>query len=186
MTKFYKWLLFISSYAPLYFLLAINNYNFDFTPITFIAEMCGNPRQVTFWIVITVLFSISLVSVSYFEFIGLNERRIVNGLKPLNESVLSYLITYVIPLTAMDISSVNSLLVNALLFIIIGIVYVKSELVYLNILLILLGFRVYNDSTGNVIITNYKKDDLTVFENSNKSLLCRKVVRGVYLLRRPK
>ena len=186
MTNFYKWLLFISSYAPLYVLLAINNFHFDCTPVTYFKGVFENVQQLTFWIVITVLFVISIISVSYFELISMNNRKTLKKLKPSNESVLSYLITYVIPLTKMDINSVNSLLVNALLFLMIGIVYVKSDLVYLNILLILLGFRVYIDSTGDVIITNYKKDELTVSINTGESLMCRKVVRGVYLIRRTK
>ena len=186
MTKFYKWLLFISSYAPLYVLLAIEIFDFDSTPVTYVKGVFENVHQLTFWIVIIVLFVISIISVSYFKLISMNDRRTLIGLKPLNESVLSYLITYVIPLTNMDIASLNSLLVNAVLFLVIGIVYVKSDLIYLNILLILLGFKVYNDSTGNVIITNYKKDELTVSENTGESLMCRKIVRGVYLIRRKK
>lgn len=186
MTKLYKWLLFISSYAPLYLLLAINNYDFNITPVKYIRGVIGNDQKVVFWIVIIILFVISFVSMGYFKFISQNESRKIQGLKPINENILSYLITYVIPLTAMDINSLNSLVVNALLFLIIGIVYVKSDLVYLNILLILLGFRVYNDTSDNVIITNFKKDELTVSINRDESLLCRKVVRGVYLVRRPK
>ncbi|WP_163537400.1 hypothetical protein [Gracilibacillus sp. YIM 98692] len=186
MTNFYKWLLFISSYAPLYLLLAINNYNFNITPMCYIKQVTDNIQHLVFWIVIIFLFLISILSVSYFKFISLNERRKVPGLKPINEGVLTYLIPYVIPLLEMNINSLNSLLVNALLFLIIGIVYVKSDLLYINILLILLGFRVYKDLNGNVVITDYKRDELTVSQNNSETLRCRKVVKGVYLIRREK
>ena len=79
-----------------------------------------NVQQLIFWIVIIIFFLISIISVSYFEFISMNDRRTLKEPKLLNESVLSYLITDVIPLTNMDINSVNSLLVNALLYLIIG------------------------------------------------------------------
>lgn len=184
MPNFFKWLLFISSYAPLYLLLAVNNYKFDNTPFDNYKKILENAQQLTFWIIIIALFMISVLSVSYFRFISLNSKTKISGLTPLNQSVLNYFITYVIPLTNMNINSVNSLIVNALLFLIIGIVYVKSDFVYLNILLIILGFTIYNDSIGNVIITNYKKDDLISFEKSGNSLKCRKVVRGVYLIKR--
>lgn len=186
MTNFFKWLLFISSYAPLYVLLAINNYNFSCTPLSFIKQVSGNAQHLIFWIVIIFLFIISMVSVIYFKFISLNERRSLTELKPINENVLTYLIPFVIPLIEMDINSLNSLLVNAILFLIIGILYVKSDLVYINILLILIGFRVYIDSVGNVVITDYKKNDLRTSINASEDLLCRKVIKGVYLVRRQK
>lgn len=185
MTKLYKWLLFISSYAPLYLLLAINNYDFKLTPVAFFKAVLISETKLYFWIVIVSLFIISFVAVGYFRFISLNDSRSLATLKPINESVLSYLIAYVIPLTAMNISSTNSLVVNGLLFMIIGIVYVNSDLLYLNILLILIGYRVYNDPSNNVIITNYSRDELTTYMNTRERVLCRKVVKGVYLVRRP-
>lgn len=184
MTKFYKWLLFISSYAPLYLLLAINNYDFKLTPVAYFKTVLSSDPKLYFWIVIVTLFIVSFVAVGYFKLISLNDSRSLIGLKPMNESVLSYLITYVIPLTAMNVSSTNSLVVNGLLFMIIGIVYVNSDLLYLNILLILFGYRVYNDPSNNVIITNYSKDELTTYMNTGEWVLCRKVVKGVYLVRR--
>jgi hypothetical protein len=86
----------------------------------------------------------------------------------------------------MQINSINSLVVNAFIFVIIGIVYVNSDLMYPNIMLILRGFKVYSDLSDNVVITNNKKDALTVSNNTGDELLCRNVVRGVYLVRRPK
>lgn len=184
MTSFYKWLLFISSYAPLYLLLAINNYKYNISLISNIKQVSDNIQHLVFWIVVIFLFIISIISVSYFKYISLNARTTVSGLKPINEGVLTYLIPYLIPLLEMNINSINSLLVNALLFLIIGIVYVKSDLLYINILLILLGFKVYTDSNGNVIISDYNGDELTVSQNNNETLQCRKIVKGVYLIRR--
>ncbi|MEC1716988.1 hypothetical protein [Schinkia azotoformans] len=186
MTKFYKWLLFISSYAPLYLLLAISTYDFKLTPFQYYKSILNSGTNLYFWFVIVTLFIVSFVAIGYFKFISLNERRSLTGLKPINESILSYLITYVIPLTAMDVSSINSLVVNGFLFLIIGIVYVNSDLLYLNILLILFGYRVYNDSSNNIIITNYSKNELTIYMNTGESILCRKVVKGVYLVRSQK
>ncbi|CDX00847.1 Hypothetical protein DPCES_0960 [Desulfitobacterium hafniense] len=186
MTIFYKWLLFISSYTPLYVLLAIDNYNFKCTPIAYFKGVLDDTSLLVFWIVIITLFVISILSVSYFVFISLNDTRVAEDVKPINESVLSYLITYVIPLINMNVNSVNSLLVNLLLFLVIGVVYVKSDLIYLNILLILLGFRVYNDPRGNVIITNYSRDELISSVNTMELLSYRNVVKGVYLVRRKK
>ncbi|RED65530.1 hypothetical protein [Cohnella lupini] len=184
MTKGYKWLLFISSYAPLYVLLGINNYRFESNAIEFMKAEASDSTRLAFWATILVLFAVSFAAIGYFRWIGLNERRSFQGLKPINESVLSYMISYVVPLTALNIDSVNSLAVNAFLFLIFGIVYVNNDLLYLNILLILFGYKVYADASGDVIITNYSKDRLTVMMNNGEPVSCRKVVKGVYLLRR--
>jgi hypothetical protein len=184
MTKIYKWLLFISSYAPLYLLLAVNNYDFKLTLIKNINTIISNEQKLIFWIIIISLFLISLVAILYFKLISLNDSRSLNGLKPINDSVLSYFITYVIPLTAMNVLSINSLLINGLLFLIIGVVYVNVDLLYLNILLIFFGYRVYNDQSNNVIITNYNRNDLTIYMNTGEQILCRKIVKNIYLVRK--
>lgn len=184
MTKLYKWLLFISSYAPLYVLVAISNYDFALTPFVYFKDVWISGNQLIFWVTIIVLLLLSFLAIGYFKWSDLNDSIKLEGLKPMNESILSYLITYVVPLTAMDVSSVNSLLVNVVLFLVIGIVYVNSNLVYLNILLILMGYRVYNDASDNVIITNYTKNELTHSVRDGNNVLCKEVTRGIYLVRR--
>lgn len=186
MTKFYKWLLFISSYAPLYVLIAVDNYDFKQTPYVYFNDVWVNENHLVFWLTIVVLLIVSLLAVSYFKWRSLNDSKMLVGLKPLNENILSYLIMYVIPLTAMDIANVNSLIVNLILFIVIGIVYVNSNLVYLNILLILMGFRVYSDAHDNVIITNFSKDEITSSKVDGKKLPSRMVTNGIYLVRKQK
>ncbi|PLR78335.1 hypothetical protein CU633_05870 [Bacillus sp. V3-13] len=184
MAKFYKWLLFISSYAPLYLLLALNNYKFDKTIIENYKEAISTTHKMTFWIVIISLFIISLITVYVLKHISLNQRRKFQGLKPINDSILSYIITYVVPLTVIDIDSVNSMVVNLVLFMIVGIIYVNNDLLYLNILLIFIGFRVYADNDDNKIITNIEKNELKELTNANMDMLYREVAKGVYLIRK--
>lgn len=186
MTKLFKWLLFISSYAPLYVLIALDNYDFSITPIAYLKDVILIGRQLAFWITMLVLLIVSFLAIGYYRWISLNDNKVLSDLKPLNESVLSYLITYVVPLTAMEVDSVNSVVVNVLLFIIIGVVYVNSNLVYLNILLILMGYRVYSDAEENVIITNYSKNEITISIGEVDRLPCREVTKGIYLIRKPR
>lgn len=185
MKQMFKWLLFISSYAPLYILIALDNYNFKLAPINYFKSVMQSNQLLLFWIVVICLLILSILAISYFSWISLNDERTLTKLVPLNESVLSYLITYVIPLTAMDITSINSLIVNTILFIVIGLVYVNSDLVYLNVILIIMGYRIYNDESENVIITNYSKNDIKISIVEQTSLPCAEVTKGIYLLRKP-
>lgn len=185
MKRIFKWLLFISSYVPLYILIALDNYNFKLSPMSYFKSVMQSNQLLIFWVVVICLILLSILAISYFSWISLNDERTLTKLTPLNESVLSYLITYVIPLTAMDITSVNSLVVNSILFLVIGIVYVNSDLVYLNVILIIMGYRIYTDGAENVIITNYSKNDIKISIVEESSLPCREVTKGIYLLRKP-
>ncbi|WP_262173159.1 hypothetical protein [Saccharococcus sp. Marseille-Q5394] len=183
-TKFYKWLLFISSYAPLYLLLAINNYNFEESITVNIRKSFEDKPQFIFWLVIIVLFLISLLTVLVLKKWSLNEKMVLGKLSNFNENILSYIITYVVPLTVININDVNSMVVNLVLFLIIGYIYVNNDLIYLNVLLLIVGFRVYSDESGNKIITDLEKNELTEKVNEGVLVKYREIARGVYLIRK--
>jgi len=183
-TKFYKWLLFISSYAPLYLLLALNNYEFKKKIDKSFEDVFENTPELIFWIVIGSLLIISLITVFILKGWSLNETRVLGKLTNVNESILSYIITYVVPLTVIDTKDINSMVVNLVLFLIIGFIYVNNDLIYLNVLLIIVGFRVYSDEEGNKIITDLDKNELFDIINDGLFVKYREIAKGVLLIRK--
>lgn len=184
MTQFYKWLLFISSYAPLYLLVALNNYKFEESFLWNFHDVAETSYKQWFWIVLITLFIISIVTVLILQSVSLNETRQIDNLVSINENILSYIITYVVPLTVINIDNINSLLVNLVLFIIIGIIYVNNDLIYLNILIIFIGFHVYKDSMDNKIITNLSKNELKEITVSNEPVKYRELAKGIFLVKK--
>lgn len=72
---------------------------------------------------------------------------------------LTFLATYVVPLISFDFGSGRQLIVLALLLIVMGAIYVKTNLFYANPSLALLGFRIYridgrfkNDQRQGIIV----------------------------------
>lgn len=75
---------------------------------------------------------------------------------------LTFLATYVVPLISFDFSSGRQMIVLALLLVIMGVIYIKTDLFYANPSLALIGFHIYR-ADGN-------------FKNGNKEgiiLICR-------------
>lgn len=64
-------------------------------------------------------------------------------LEDVNYEHLTFLTTYIIPLICFNLVSVKYLIALALLLVIIGIIYVKTDKFYANPTLAVLGFRVY-------------------------------------------
>lgn len=80
-------------------------------------------------------------------------------LKNLHSEVLSFLATYIIPLVCLDMDKSRSFPILILLLVLIGWIYVRTNLFYTNPTLAILGFKVYQVDTESypemiVIIKN--------------------------------
>ncbi|MDU5010677.1 MAG: hypothetical protein E6257_00965 [Clostridium botulinum] len=91
--------------------------------------------------------------------------------KSINNDILDYFITYIIPLNTIDITKGTSILVNFMIFFVIGTYYIHSDLMYLNILLIFMGYNVFQDNYDNIIISKKDIDYL----RTNEDIICKKI-----------
>lgn len=71
----------------------------------------------------------------------------VTKLENINAETLSFLATYIIPLACIDLDKSRSLLVLTTVLILIGWIYVKTNLFYTNPTLVIMGFKVYKVDT---------------------------------------
>lgn len=72
----------------------------------------------------------------------------VKKVESINYEHLTFLATYVIPLISFEFSSTRQLEVFVLLLLVMGIIYIKTDLFYQNPSLALLGFQIYR-ANGN-------------------------------------
>lgn len=70
----------------------------------------------------------------------------IKTLENINYEHLTFLATYVVPLISFDFGSGRQMLVLALLLVVMGIIYIKTDLFYANPSLALLGFHIYRAS----------------------------------------
>jgi hypothetical protein len=82
-----------------------------------------------------------------FDLKGANEIPFeVKKLENINYEHLTFLATYVVPLISFDFGSGRQMIVLALLLVVMGIIYIKTDLFYANPSLALLGFHIYRAS----------------------------------------
>lgn len=156
-----KLMMFISSYFPLYLMLMIL---YSRKIIMGIAEK--NIVWIVFFAALLILVFISFGSVFLLKSGTGNRKKHVNTLERPDDTVLSYIMTYIIPLIANEDSSAEVYVVNVLLFILIGYIYLRLNLIYLNPLWAMFGYIVYRDSDRDIIITNISRESL-----KNKQIL---------------
>ncbi|WP_447729296.1 anti-phage protein KwaA [Enterobacter asburiae] len=89
----------------------------------------------------------------------------ITRIEKINYEHLTFLATYIIPLITFDFEKERYVLVLAALLIIMGIIYIKTDLFYANPSLALLGFNIYKldvsitggvNKTGIILITRRK------------------------------
>lgn len=82
-----------------------------------------------------------------FDLKGANEIPFeVKSLENINYEHLTFLATYVVPLISFDFGSGRQIIVLALLLVVMGIIYIKTDLFYANPSLALFGFHIYRAS----------------------------------------
>ena len=175
--------LYVSSFFPLYILLIVNNYTYfnsiqDLRKILLFEELL--PSLFSYVLIFLMIFSfISLFTILR---IKLHDKHSFTGICKTEDNLLSYVVTYLVPILSIDITKANSLLVNVGLFSLLGFIYVKNNLVYLNPLFLFFRYNVFLTDKNEVIISNYDIYDLKHLEGTR--LKSRVLSYKIYLVRR--
>jgi uncharacterized membrane protein YhdT len=150
----YKILLFLSSYTPLFLILLlkvtsqlVDNYQ-ETEQIVIKSFLLAN------WVSILVLVILFLIIVFPNIILGLilkdtkrtnNPKQVkVRSVNKMNHIYMEYLISYIIPFLAFDFSDFFDMSALMLLIVTIGIIYINSDLLYININFNIRGYNLYN------------------------------------------
>lgn len=162
-----KWMIFLTSYIPLFILIIIKdlkNLTINSLKITF----QGNKL---FILVLLILSTISsLITIILFK-AEKCESLEIKEIEKVDESILEYFITYLIPLLEIELGNEVSILINILIFIIIGIYQVKGNKLYLNIILIFLGYSIYRCNSRYILISKRSIDHIKINNKIKVNLL---------------
>lgn len=156
-------IIFISSYFPLYIMIVIINYKRFIDVFNF--------KNILFDVVIIFLILTSLLSLLILKLGSSNRYKKLEGLENTGDIVLSYIMTYVIPLLNIGETAAELYRAYIFLFIMIGYIYLKYNLIYINPLWSIFGYIIYKDSNGEIIITNIPKEKLKYMN----------VIKGFYI-----
>lgn len=149
--------MFLLSFLPLYVILLIKGslesiknikeYNFYNFSTALYKLILSN----VFWSTIFVMIVIPIISI-VFIFLKSRKRIIhvkVSSQEKIGDNIVSYVMTYIVPLTSLSYSSsFSEYISNVLLFIIIMILYIRMDLIYLNPVLIIINFNIFKINEG--------------------------------------
>ena len=159
-----KCILFVSSYFPLYiFLLILNidNYNSK--------EELGTFSTIIFLVAMLVAIILSIRSLLFIKFSNYGTKKIkIEDIERPDDTIISYIMTYIIPILTVNNMDKYEIIVNIFLFILIGYLYIRLNLLYLNPLWSSFGYISYRINNDTVLITNY---DITDLKNISKNNL---------------
>jgi len=99
---------------------------------------------------------------------------IINNIERPDDVIISYIMTYIIPLLSNNINVKASMIVNFILFITIGYLYIRLNLIYLNPLWALFGYISYRGDKDIIVITNMNFNEL--------KRISKRGLNGTYLL----
>lgn len=171
--------MFITSYFPLYIILLV--LQVKEYPIVFKVNEVYIPS--TIFAVILIGFVLISIATTFNVFTTRsNETYKYLSIDRTGDAIISYMMTYIIPLLSESFLTYNGFVINMSLFALIGIMYVKLDLVYFNPMWVILGYAVYSTEAGNLIVSNIPYSVLK--QNSGNSLKSSYLVKGIYLIQR--
>lgn len=171
-------LMFISSYFPLYIFLLILQFkvykNIDFS-LTF-----KDSYMIIFFSSMIIFIGISFISMYLLYKSTGNKKFKIKDVKRSNDSVISYIFTYILPILSFSLDDFAISLVNFLIFVLVGFLYIKLDLMYLNPLWTLQGYTSY-EMDNKYIITDISYNDLK--RNNNEELMGYSLTNGIIVIK---
>ena len=169
-TSFGKWLLFFSSYFPLFVLLCIENWRSLRTNLPFTIAMA-------------VLLIIAFTSTIFLITRKTNKQLVLEQkTAPANctTDIIEYFITYLIPLLSMDINRLESVISNCLIFLLIGLVFVRSNRVHLGPLLLIAGYALYQFD-NKTLISRKSEEKIRAEIQDNGFISVKEIAPDIYI-----
>lgn len=177
-----KWLLFFSSYFPLYVIIAVKTRTSNFNLLLFqtpVYHVSGYKLSL-----ISGLFLIFGLFVLAFLYVVIRFKRAENGQtkevgEPAerNELIITYILVHVVPFAFIDYSNTLNLLAFIFLFLSIGVIQVRSSYLYVNPILSAMRYDLYEiedaDTRGQMLLVkthehaNSEDTTVTAVELSN-------------------
>lgn len=169
--KIQKTLFYLSSFIPLYLLLFIQNIQIRdksgsfLAPKDFFNQFFQAGTSISFfWIGLLILSLLSLFGVYLFFLVYTKTDGRIGEIKDtefVREDTLGYIVTYIVPLITMDIQSSRSLVINFILFVIIGTFYVRNDQLFMNPLYNVFGYNVFS-AEDQIYITKISKSKMKI------------------------
>lgn len=161
-TILFKWVIFISSYVPIFVMIFLNNLsNFTFYSLKKTWQI-----NTLFWWILIIISIVSVIILFCWLYLLKKESKSdkaaiqIHEFRSYDSEVLNYFVTFIIPILSLNPSSWPSIVMNLFLLIVEGMYFVSNNALYYNILLIICRYHLYTIAGDNIVITKKKKSEL--------------------------
>lgn len=186
-----KFLFYLSSFIPLYFLLIIQNLSIRdsngnlLSKDVFFHQFYESTPKILFWGSTALAIILSIIFICLFKLFYLDSQGVIG--KVVDESfergdTLGYIITYIIPLVSMDVGSYRSLIINLVLFMIIGIFYIKDNQLFMNPIFNIMGYRILI-SDNNVYITKISRRRMKEIAREEEDVIKIPISEEIFIIK---
>lgn len=171
-----KSVMFISSYFPLYIMLLILHHQ------KYVGtENLKQLRIIVFLMTMLIGISISIISLFFLIISRGNKSLIIEEIDRPDDTIISYMMTYIIPILTTNTIDKGELTVNIILFILIGYLYVRLNLLYLNPLWSIFGYLSYRINSDLVIVTNIDYQKLKNAKANNIEVIGFHIANDIFV-----
>lgn len=187
-----KWMLFITSYLPLYLWLLFSSINYSKLDISKCNLQYLRSFPNLFRIILVLLIIISFYSIcNLLVGSGSEIKKLPEDMEisPESDSLMNYIVTYFTPLISFDLHDMKSVIMNVLLFLLIGLMYVGSSATYLNPVLGVFGFKIFgvtSFSNAHHIISSFSFDELETIKKRGDEVIRYRLGDGIYVIKAKK
>ena len=160
----FKWGIFLSSYIPLYLILAYKHLNTQ-AALPSIVPVIGGieiPILTTLWLLLSIFSLLALVLVFHVRKSKEAEPRHIKEATNRNDAVTNYLLVYIFPFVVLDLSQIENWVSFIVFFFVIGVIQVRSNYLYVNPVLGVAGYNIYDVKTEDkkmTLLINERIDD---------------------------
>lgn len=192
-----KTIMFLSSYSPLYIFMISLNYDFNDIKISLYrirVYTAIEKMDIIFYILILliILSNLGLYMLIKFSKSG-GESIMVKKIKNGNDKILDYILAYIVSFMTTDfakMSSSDSKIITTFILIqlLLGYLYCKSNMLYINPVLNIIGYDIYLIETENnnvIVLTKnkklFKQTKEEIARNKFKYLKTSNLAKGIYI-----
>lgn len=177
----FKYVMFLSAYSPLFIILILKlaSHYFSTEKMEIIINesvypiMLQKPADGMLLLLMILLMAIIIISNIllwlYIKSIGKTRNALevkVNSVKEMNYIYIGYIMTYVIPFLSLGYGNIFDLISLLILLIIVCIIYVNSNLLYVNVIFNLFGYNLFKveDEKSKVYYILTKRNQIYIDE----------------------
>lgn len=186
---FYKFSLYNLSLMPLYFIFILQYIKLEpfvlwdsaASKSDYFYNIIRGNLQVTFFIFLMFLALFSYVGFQKDSFYGKRASKKFNEITASDFDHLTFLSTYILPLITFNLNEVRSFIIVLVLLFMIGTIYIKSNLYYLNPTLLLFGYRIYKAKTDNKFVVLIIKGNVS---KMSEKMHYKDLGNNIYLIKK--